>query len=105
MKKENREAVFRYWGYHCHIAQDIANKDIPATEVHHARIHNSKWARKKYPLFIDSLFNLRPVSHSFHMENPSCGKWSEKRVESIERGLQRHKIHAIIVNGGIKHER
>ena len=92
--------VFDVWGYNCVIAQDMAHMKIPATEIHHARIHNTKWSRKKYPLFINSVFNLKPVCHSFHMMNPSWGKWSEKRVKTVEDGFKRHPNHARMFNGG-----
>lgn len=72
----------------------------PIEELHHARIHDLGWARRKYPLFIDSLFNLVGVNHDLHMVNGSWGKWSEARIHLIERGLRRHPEHARKVNCG-----
>jgi hypothetical protein len=68
-------------------------------ELHHALCHNTKWARARYPKFIDSVWNLRPVHHECHMMWPSKGKIPEHRVALIERGLDRHPSHAKEVNG------
>lgn len=51
---------------------------------HHARIHDTKWARVKYPLFVDSAFNILLMRASCHMERPSFGKWPERRVQWYE---------------------
>jgi hypothetical protein len=75
-----------------------AGRYLPATELHHARVHASKWAKKKWPLFIDSLANLLGVDHGMHMERPGFGKWPESRVDAFERGLQRHPEHARRLN-------
>lgn len=56
-------------------------------EIHHARCHNTKVNRRRYPLFVDSLFNLVAVNHDWHMMYPSWGKWSERQVAWFERRL------------------
>lgn len=78
---------------YCFIAYEKYQIIETPTEIHHARIHNTKWAKLKYPNFLNSVFNLKPVSHKYHMENPSYGKWPEWRIAIIERGLMRHKLH------------
>ena len=91
MKREIREKAFRR-NPMCKIAES-KGIIIKATELHHARIHDTKWGRSKYPLFMDSLFNLVPVSHDMHMVHGSWGKWSEARCAVVERGLERHEKH------------
>lgn len=56
---------------------------LPITELHH-RLHNTKTNRKKYPNFIDSIFNLVGVNHDKHMERPSFGKIPLQTAELIE---------------------
>lgn len=59
---------------------------------------NKKWARKKYPLFIDSILNLVLLDPDAHMTGVLPKKISEKRIQRIERGLWRHPLHAKKVN-------
>lgn len=91
MRREIREKSFKR-NPMCKIAES-KGLAIKATELHHARMHDTKWARKKYPFFMDSLFNLIPVSHGMHMTHGSWGKWAEGRCAVIEKGLSRHPNH------------
>lgn len=97
MRTEHRRklmaAVAARQGGRCAICMAKGWDDAPITELHHARIHDTRPARKRYPLFVDSIFNVLGVSHGAHMAFPSFGKWPERRVALIERGLQRHPKH------------
>lgn len=81
----------------CPIAWQQEDILIPATELHHLA-HQTKWRRKKYPLFIDSLLNLRPVNNAWHLSNPSWGKISDFQAKKWERFLKRHKKACVFVN-------
>lgn len=63
-----------------------------ATDAHHA-IANSKVNRKKFPLFMQSVFNLRPVCryhHEHYTEYPEL-RISESLAEVYEQALtERH---------------
>ncbi len=85
-------------GAGCAIAQAKGKWAIP-TERHHARIHNSKWARARFPLFIDSVFNLLLVEHGWHMSNDSFGKWSERKVAWYEQRMRKNPAMAAWANG------
>lgn len=67
-------------------------------DLHHAGIHNTKVNRKKYPLFIHSLMNLKMVRHSLHMQYPCFGKISYLEADKRERFLERHPLIARFVN-------
>ena len=66
-------------------------------DLHHG-MHNSKWARKKFPLFINSLFNLFLVHHDEHMKHPSACKVTEIEATRYERFLEKHPLCESLVN-------
>jgi len=70
------------------------------TELHHARAHNTKANRKRWPLFIDSMLNLTAVSR-MHTMFPSYGKISDIECWKYEKFLRRHPKIAKYVNGEI----
>ncbi len=59
-------------------------------DLHHSSVHNGKWQRRKYPLFIDSVWNLRLVWHDQHMARGSHGKRTDYYCEKVESFLERH---------------
>lgn len=90
----NREVKFSFlaelYSWRCPIA--MHHKQLARVEdLHHAAIHNTKWARKKYPNFIHSVFNLMPVNNAWHIRHTSFGKWKEVVVVAFEMFLQNHK--------------
>lgn len=89
--------LLRRQGGCCPIAATKKRWAVTPTELHH-RLHNLKWARKKFPLFIDSVWNLMAVCHWAHMEWPSYGKISYLEAERREAFLQRHPLIARAVN-------
>lgn len=74
------------------------SKDIveEMEELHHTHIHNTKSNRQRFPLLLNSLWNLYGVSHSLHMSNPSwspsTGRWSLMECDQREFFLARHPI-------------
>lgn len=66
----------------------------PITELHHAGVHNTKINRKRFPLLIHSLWNLRGVNHNIHLCNGSWGKISLIEADKREAFLQRHPMIA-----------
>ena len=71
-------------------------------ELGHCRIADSKWARRKYKLFIHSVINLMPQCHHCNSySNRSWGRWSEIKIDEWEQFLERHKKIARFDNGEI----
>jgi len=80
--------------------QCVSCKRVMAGELGHCRIGNSKWARKKYPLFIDSIANLMPqCNHCNSYAARSYGRWPEHRVAKWQMFLERHPRMAAMLNG------
>ena len=72
----------------------------PDYDLHHYRIHNLKINRKRWPLLIDSLINLLPVSHGYHMAHGSFGeRWGPYRCDQAENYLIKHNKINQFVNG------
>ncbi len=67
------------------------------TSLHH-RLSRSKWAKKKFPLFIDSVWNLMAVNHDWHMKWPGFGRISFIEANDREAFLERHPAIAQAVN-------
>ena len=90
--------ITAHWGRDCVIA--AANgSSAPAEERHHARIHDKKWVRARYPLFVDSVFNILPVSHRWHMRYGGFGKWPERKVAWYEARMRKNPQLAAWANG------
>lgn len=83
----------------CAIAKS-KGKYARITELHH-RAHNTKRNRKKWPLFIDSVWNLAPVNHDMHMMWPSALKIRDDEGDRKEAFLRAHPEVARAVNLGI----
>ncbi len=66
--------------------------------MHHHHVANTRTNRKKFPLFVHSVLNLCLVDSNAHMSKPLPKRLPLKRVERIERGLQRHPSHAAKIN-------
>ncbi len=98
---KNYEAKMEWLGerhkWQCPIAKSHKTIIHP-TELHHCHIHNIKWARKLYPLFIDSIWNLLPVNNAYHLAYGNFGRWPEERVSRCENFLRRHKRLADFLN-------
>ena len=98
---KNYEAKFEWlatkYNWLCPIALSHRTK-AEVTDLHHAHIHNMKWARRLYPLFIDSIWNLVPVHNAWHLKHGSFGKWPEERVRRCEIFLRKHKKIADFLN-------
>jgi len=92
-----REWLCNKYNFQCVIAKSH-KKQMPVTELHHSHIHNKKWVRKLYPLFIDSIWNLLPVNNAYHLAYGNFGRWPEERVSRCENFLKRHKKLAEWVN-------
>ena len=84
-------------GYNCAIAKAHGEYAMP-TELHHTRCHNTIVNRRMFPLLIDSTWNLTLVSHKWHMQYPSWGKWSLLECERRENFLLRHTQIAARLN-------
>lgn len=67
------------------------------TELHH-RLHNTKVNREKYPLFIDSVFNLVAVNYNYHALKPHFQKINYIKAAKIEAMLVQHPELAAMGN-------
>lgn len=96
--------LMRKYNYICPIAKSegvVISLNYHNTDLHHYRIHNTKGNRKKYPLFIDSILNLMPVSHYWHLKRGGFGeRWGPARAAQAELFLKRHKLISKWVNRG-----
>jgi hypothetical protein len=86
MKKHTLATLCARNAYLCPIARAHGAMAVPH-EIHHARAHNTKANRKRFPHFINSLFNLMAVNHDWHMMYPSFGRWPERKVQWYEDRL------------------
>lgn len=89
MTGEKRQRLFT-WLWHrqngcCAISGTVLNWGW--AQVHHARVHDSRWARRRFPLFIDSIFNCVLVDPGAHQEHGGWGHWPIRKVEWYERRL------------------
>jgi hypothetical protein len=66
MDTKTRELAFSLSHGFCRCSADCVKQ---ATEIHHM-LANTQTNRAKYPLFIDSIFNLCPINHDCHMSKP-----------------------------------
>ena len=74
----------------CPISQ-YCHKPIMIDKVlHHYRVHNDKYNRKKYPLLLNSMLNLMPVNNDYHLAHPSFGGITDYQADKIERFLEKH---------------
>ena len=100
---DNFEAKWEYlvvhYGSYCPIAEEN-NRIAIVTDLHHL-CHKTKWRIKKYPLFIHSMLNLRPVSNHWHLKYPSWGKITDFQAEKYERFLEKHKKISDFLNNPV----
>lgn len=57
--RETKEAALEAYNHHCVLC------DALATGCHH-RLHNTKANRRRFPLFIQSIFNCAPLCFNCH---------------------------------------
>jgi hypothetical protein len=92
--QEKKHYLIRHQNYRCAIQEDfrkngkiIYSRGLP--ELHH-KLHNTKPNRKRYPNYINSLWNLAAVSHDLHMQYPGFGKITLLEADRREAFLIRH---------------
>ena len=80
----------------------IAGKQLTfaSADLHHL-CHNTKWRRNKFPLFLNSILNLRLVDHITHLNNGSALKISDLQAEKYEKFLERHPMISQWVNNPV----
>lgn len=59
----DKERIFKAYGNRCAVTSDEAH------DLHHVKAR-TKINVKRWPLFIDSPFNLIPINHGYHMNKP-----------------------------------
>lgn len=82
---EIRESILKAFNYYCCVV-GCYNK---AEEIHHA-LHNTEVNNKKFPMFLQSIFNARPVCRNCHQhfgKHPELNI-SEGLAEAYESVLQ-----------------
>lgn len=61
---------------------------IGTTDLHH-KMRNTKGNRKRYPLLIDSIYNLELIHHNCHIsKHSSCGMMWDIEAEKLEKILK-----------------
>ena len=85
-----REAILESYNYFC----CVRGCTTPADEIHHA-LHNTELNNKKYPLFINSIFNARPVCKSCH-DNYALHK------AELEINEKQAKVYEEYLKGNLK---
>lgn len=68
-------------------------------DMHHAGIPSSKWARRLWPLLIDSILNLTLVLANDHSTKPLPPRWPDKKRRDLEAHLEANPHLADTVNG------
>jgi len=81
---ETRELAMRMYGGRCAYPGCC---EI-ATECHHAGKHNTKANRKRWPLFLESPFNKKPLCKLDHIKHPSFGEISDMQADTYEEYLR-----------------
>lgn len=69
-------------------------------QLHHAEIHNTRWARERWPLLVDSLLNLQLVEGNGHMTKPKPRpyKLSDEALDLLQSALETDREAADILN-------
>ena len=73
-------------------------KRAKITELHHTYIHNTCINRRRFPLLVNSIWNLSPVNHSYHMDNDGWGKIGIYEADWIEKYLADNSDVANVIN-------
>ena len=76
--------VYLLWGGMCPIAASLKVYSVNPDQLHH-RLHNERKNRIRFPLFINSVFNVVAVSEKYHTENRNWGKYSVFAADKIEQ--------------------
>ena len=89
---------------YCPIARLKKDELLLCTDLHHKH-SDSKWAVKAFPLFIQSMVNLVPLSRMYHQLNPQYLNdkkfryiYTRYQAERWEKFLERHPMMAKFVN-------
>ncbi len=93
---EKKHYLIKHQRGECAIAHDLCKKGTQTLthgqpELHH-QLHNTKINRKRFPNYINSLWNLVVVCHDLHMENPSFGNISLLEADKREDFLIQHPM-------------
>jgi hypothetical protein len=78
-----RQQSFRLFFGYCGCSKECGEK---ATQLHH-KLSDTIINRKRFPLFIDSVFNACPINHNCHLTKP-LPKISEHEAEVYEEYLE-----------------
>lgn len=89
MDSETRELVFKLAHGYCMCSPGCVEK---ADQIHHL-LSNSRINRMKYPLFINSIFNLLPIFGGCHLNKP-IPKISEHQAQIYETWLETSQRNA-----------
>lgn len=84
----------------CQIAWHMESKIERSNQLHHAAIHDTDLNRQAYPLLIDSMLNIMPVSRVYHEKYRNYGKRPVIWANRVHDFLERHPRIAYYVNKG-----
>lgn len=100
-KEQLRKTLTKIYGPYCPIAK-IHGEKIACEDLHHSKMINNKTNRLLYPDVIHSIFNLKYVSHRYHMQ---FGRWGQLKgylwAERLQKflGNPKHKLIRDWANG------
>ena len=88
--QEKFDYLYTHQSGMCAIAHDNGRLAAINTDgsLHHAGVHNTKPNRARFPLLLNSTWNLVAVNHLWHMRYPSWGKISLLEADRRETFLR-----------------
>jgi hypothetical protein len=90
------EYLYKHQKYRCSICGNLMSFSQPL-DLHHI-MSQGKWQRRKFPLLIDSLLNLKLLHSSCHLSKVGGLRMSELEAKKKEAYLERNPRIAKWVN-------
>lgn len=83
--------LYRHQHGQCTICGDTMGISSQMHSLDH-RLHNKRWTRKKFPLFLNSLLNLHLVHNSCNIDKRKNNRNTEKYAIVCERHLEKNEL-------------
>jgi len=86
MDRELREMVFSLSHGYCDCCKQCPKQ---ADQIHHL-LSNTKVNKRLYPLFVNSIFNLKALNNDCHLNKP-IPKITPRQADTYEKWLEKFK--------------